>query len=74
MALSGVRCTVRDCYFWQEGHYCNAKEILITHDEVGRKFPESMDAPQIDQIVAQTGPTEAYYCYDTCCKTFRPKG
>ncbi|MBX5475866.1 MAG: DUF1540 domain-containing protein [Clostridia bacterium] len=71
--LNGVRCTVSDCNYWRDGNYCDAKEILITHDWVGKEYPNSVDAAQVQQIVAQAGGTPAHQCYDTCCKTFEPR-
>lgn len=72
--LNGVRCTISDCNYWREGYLCDAKEILITHDWVGKEYPNAMDAPQVEQIVSETGGTAAHHCVDTCCKTFEPRG
>lgn len=68
-----VHCTVDNCQWWGEGNYCHASVILITHDEIGERYPEEVDAPEVDQIVSEAGETPAESCTDTCCKTFTPK-
>jgi hypothetical protein len=68
-----VRCTIENCYYWARGNVCDAREILVTHDDVGARYPESMDAQQLSTILDQVGESSASGCLETCCKTFRSK-
>jgi hypothetical protein len=68
-----VRCTVDNCAYWAEENYCQADTILITSDLVGERYPEGVDAPETDMIVAEMGETPARTCKDTACKTFRAR-
>jgi hypothetical protein len=69
-----VYCTVSNCHYWADGNHCVAEKILITTDDIGRKYPEAADVGSAQDIVRQHGTTEAKSCMETCCKTFTPKG
>ncbi|EKP93996.1 DUF1540 domain-containing protein [Thermaerobacter subterraneus] len=71
--LVGVRCTVADCHYWREGNYCDAEQILITHDWVSDRFPNRFDAAEIQELSSRVGGTPARQATDTCCKTFEPR-
>lgn len=68
-----VYCTIDNCQWWADGNKCHASVILITHDAIGNKYPEEIDADDVYQIVAESGETPAEDCMETCCKTFTPK-
>lgn len=68
-----VYCTVDNCQWWGEGNACHAAKILITHDEIAEKYPESVDSPDVSQIVSESGETPAEDSASTCCKTFTPR-
>lgn len=68
-----VYCTVNNCYWWAEGNHCDASKILITHDDVGADYPDSVDSPDVQMIVSERGETPAENCQATCCKTFTPR-
>ncbi|HEY8450574.1 MAG TPA: DUF1540 domain-containing protein [Bacillota bacterium] len=68
-----VYCTVSNCHYWDDGNRCGADKILITSDRVGDRFPDAVDANQVQQIIDQAGQTPAENCMATCCKTFRPR-
>lgn len=68
-----VRCTVDNCSYWAQGNICDATEILITTDAVGERYPESLDASQLDVILSDVGQTPARSCLETSCKTFKAK-
>lgn len=68
-----VYCTIDNCQWWAEGNVCHASVILITHDSIGEKYPESVDSRDLETILAENGETPAQSCMATCCKTFTPK-
>lgn len=68
-----VRCTVDNCTYWGQGNVCEATTILITSDAVGRRFPESVDAKDVDTILDTVGETPAQTCMETACKTFKAR-
>ena len=68
-----VYCTVDNCQWWGDGNHCHASVILVTHDAIGERYPESVDSPDVKQIVAENGETPAESCTATCCKTFTPR-
>ncbi len=68
-----VYCTVSNCHYWADANHCAAEKILVTTDEIGEIYPETVDASETRQIVNQHGPTEAHGCVETCCKTFTAK-
>jgi hypothetical protein len=68
-----VRCTVNNCRHWGNGDHCTAAHILVTTDEIGEQYPESIDASCASDIVRQHGHTAAGSCMQTCCKTFAPR-
>lgn len=68
-----VRCTVANCYFWDQGNVCGAKEILVTSDNVATSYSDSIDAQQLSMILEEVGETPTGSCEQTCCKTFRHK-
>ena len=37
-------CTVSNCYYWDSGNVCLAKEIMVTVDSVGEEYPDEFDA------------------------------
>ena len=65
-----VYCTVSNCHYWADANHCTAEQILITTDDIGRRYPESADVQSAQDIVRQHGHTEAASCMETCCKTF----
>lgn len=69
-----VRCTVNNCRHWGHGDHCTADRILVTTDEIGERYPESVDASNASDIVQQHGHTAAASCMQTCCKTFVARG
>jgi hypothetical protein len=69
-----VYCTVSNCSYWADGNHCVAEKILITTDEIGRRYPESVDVGSVQDLVRQHGTTQAQDCMETCCKTFTPRG
>ena len=68
-----VRCTVENCHYWGRGNVCDAREILVTSDQVGAKYPDHVDTQQLSAILEQVGETPAGKCEETCCKTFRAR-
>ncbi|UOF88601.1 DUF1540 domain-containing protein [Fodinisporobacter ferrooxydans] len=68
-----VVCTVSNCKYWGNGNVCNADKILVTSDQIGTIYPNSIDASQADMIVAESGTTPVSFCESTCCKTFETK-
>lgn len=68
-----IHCTVDNCYYWDKDNVCLAKEILITVDRVGEKYPERVDATNMMEVSAEIGTTPADNCTTTCCKTFYDK-
>lgn len=66
-----VYCTVQNCYFWKDNNLCAADKILITSDNVGAQFSQSVDVNALQQIVSEVGETPAQTCMETCCKTFK---
>lgn len=61
-----IHCSVNNCHYWTQGNVCEANEIMVTTDEIGKQYPDTMDAPQAQQFSA----TPADSCMQTCCKTF----
>lgn len=68
-----VYCTVNNCHWWGDGNVCAASTILITHDSIGANYPESVDSPNLEQILNENGETPAESSMATCCKTFTPR-
>jgi|GEM_PF-249050 len=68
-----VYCTVGNCHYWADGNHCVAEKILITTDEIGRAYPEALEAGGAGDVVRQHGQTDARTCMETCCKTFTPR-
>ena len=69
MPQATIRCSVSNCHYWGQGNYCEAEEILITSDEIGKSYTDSFDAP----VVSATFSTPVDHCMSTCCKTFVAK-
>jgi hypothetical protein len=67
-----VRCTVDNCYYWRGGNVCDAKEILVTNDMVGQRYPGEVDVQHLSTVLEEVGETPVKSCQETCCKTFRP--
>lgn len=65
-AMPKVRCTVSNCFFWDEGNRCGADEILIVREDISRLDDDSME-------IADIGYTPAAVSTQTSCKTFRPR-
>lgn len=65
-----VRCSIKNCHYWQEGNECGASEILITSDDKARTLPDTIDAT----MAVQVGESPVSDCTQSCCKTFSPKG
>ncbi len=64
-----VRCTVNNCYFWEENNLCGADTILVISDDaVNTIGPLDEEVDEIGKI----GHTPARISKDTCCYTFRP--
>ncbi len=68
-----VRCTVENCHYWGRGSVCDAREILVTSDQVAAKYPSHVDTQQLSTILEEVGETPAGTSEETCCKTFRPR-
>jgi len=68
-----VRCTVDNCVHWGRGDVCQAREILVTSDQVGARYGEETDVQHLSTILEEVGDTPAQVCQETCCKTFRLK-
>jgi hypothetical protein len=68
-----VRCTVDNCHYWGRGNVCDAREILVTSEQVARKYPANVDTQQLSAILEEVGETPTGSSEETCCKTFRPK-
>ncbi len=73
MSQVTVRCTVDNCSYWGRGNVCDAREILITLDGVGARYPDRIDTQQLSTVLEEVGETPAAVCEETCCKTFRAK-
>jgi hypothetical protein len=73
-SLQHIHCTVSNCYYWDSGNVCLAKEILVTSDSVGAKYPDSLDASNMMEVAQEIGSMSAPSCMATCCKTFVDKG
>jgi hypothetical protein len=69
-----IHCTVENCYYWETGNLCLAKEILVTSDAGASKAPEHVDATTMMEVASEIGSTSAHTCMATCCKTFHDKG
>lgn len=41
MTLSGVKCTVQTCHFWQQGERCTASAIEVNVDGGGKQANRS---------------------------------
>ncbi|HZK18296.1 MAG TPA: DUF1540 domain-containing protein [Clostridia bacterium] len=66
-----VHCTINNCKWWKMGNVCGASQILVTSDEIGEQYPDSVDVDQVSMLVEETGGgTPAGTCMHTCCKTF----
>lgn len=66
-----VKCSVANCFFWEEDNNCTADAIMVDVDknwnkryqeEIGGEFVDSHDRYSADNSA------------QTCCHTFRPKG
>ncbi|MGI6318418.1 MAG: DUF1540 domain-containing protein [Firmicutes bacterium] len=68
--MPSIYCSVNNCHYWKKGNMCDANQIMITSDEIGSTFPDSIDAPDHDQL--EQTPVDS--CMETCCKTFVEKG
>ena len=68
-----VRCTIDNCHYWGQGNVCAAREILITSDRVGGRYPQHIDTQQLSTILDEVVETPASRCEETCCKTFKAK-
>ena len=68
-----IHCTVENCYYWDTGNYCLAKEILVTTDPEASSTPERVDATNMMEVASEIGSTTARSCMATCCKTFHDK-
>lgn len=68
--MQHIHCTVDNCFYWEQGNICLAKEIVVTTDQVGAQYPESLDANVMKQLSSEVGTTPAEDCMATCCKTF----
>ncbi|MGI6082220.1 MAG: DUF1540 domain-containing protein [Limnochordia bacterium] len=68
-----IHCTVENCYYWDTGNYCLAKEILVTSDSEASSAPEHVDAGNMMEVAAEIGSTSAPTCMATCCKTFHDR-
>lgn len=73
MSQLTVRCTVADCNFWGSGNVCDAREILITTEQVAQRYQADVGMQQLATILEEVGETTAGTSRATSCKTFRPK-
>lgn len=62
-----VRCTVNNCYYWDNGNICAAESILVISDEAVGRIDKQ------DEEIGEIGQTPARISKETCCYTFRPK-
>lgn len=62
-----VRCTVNNCYYWDDGNVCVAESILVISDEALARIDKH------DEEFGEIGGTPARLSKDTCCYTFRSK-
>lgn len=72
--MQHIHCTVSNCYYWDSGNVCLAKEIMVTVDSVGEEYPDEFDATNMMEVAKEVGSMPADSCMATCCKTFNAKG
>ncbi len=68
-----VRCTVDNCYFWDNDNFCGAQSILITSHGAAPGSPGADSAQSTASMASQIGSTPVNQSVDTACKTFQPQ-
>ena len=64
-----VRCTVSNCYFWQQENFCGASQILITSDHAAEDGLENRaNSDALSSLVETPVATSRV----TRCHTFHP--
>ncbi|AJY76341.1 DUF1540 domain-containing protein [Paenibacillus beijingensis] len=66
---NGVKCSVSNCTFWDEGNRCGASHINIEIDghayaNISEEFGEELGSGHKDRANESAA---------TCCHTFKPK-
>jgi len=64
-----IHCSVNNCHYWAQGNKCDAREVLVTSDQIGASYPDEFDCEQAAELV----PTPVDTCMASCCKTFVAK-
>lgn len=64
-----VKCSVSDCYFYEEGNNCGAPAIMIEVDKHSISKEEFSDELGIQTEHIDQANTSK----NTCCRTFRPR-
>ncbi|QKG84908.1 DUF1540 domain-containing protein [Kroppenstedtia pulmonis] len=66
-----VKCSVANCFFWDEGNECNADAIMVDVDRnTNRKYDEEIGG---EFVSSDQQEYSARISADTCCHTFKPK-
>lgn len=65
---AGVKCTVSNCTFWDEGNQCGADAIQVEIDKHATKFFDTEFA-----VLGEDHQDKASSSSTTCCETFKPK-
>ncbi|WP_315969686.1 DUF1540 domain-containing protein [Numidum massiliense] len=67
-----MRCSVANCFFWNEGNLCGADAIMVEIDKNAQQtFDEEIGGEMIN--TSRAYPNGASRSEDTCCHTFRPR-
>ncbi len=66
-----VKCSVSNCFFWEEGNNCGADAIMVEVDQhAKRQFNEEIGG---ELVSTDHQDKTARHSADTCCHTFKPK-
>lgn len=65
---AGVKCTVSNCNFWDEGNLCGADSIQVEIDKHSSKISDTEFA-----ILGEEHHDQAAHSSTTCCYTFKPR-
>ncbi|RXZ77143.1 DUF1540 domain-containing protein [Paenibacillaceae bacterium] len=67
----GVKCSVANCSFWEQGNKCNADQISI---DVDKHANIPYDSEFASELFGENHRDSAEDSSVTCCHTFKPKG
>ncbi|HQD39839.1 MAG: DUF1540 domain-containing protein [Firmicutes bacterium] len=68
--MAKINCSVRSCYYWNEGGICGADSIIVKNNRPGDLDDE---LASLDMELGSIGEFHANTSAETCCETFRPR-